>query len=230
MKIIVIGDIHGHDTWKRILAQEITYDLIVFLGDYCDALHIPYTEIISNYKEIRVFQQSNPDKVITLMGNHELHYLINTKYSGWNPSTFLLLGTILQEDEVKGLLPIIHQVNNYIFSHAGITKTWLNRIKTSFNLETDKQTIDYINQCPLQYFDISYVNYDSHGDSAINGPLWVRPFSLLEDKLDDYIQVVGHTEFKNHKVNVIDNVYFCDALPNEYLIIEDNNFRIKQLK
>ena len=34
MKIIALGDIHGHESWINVIEQEKTFDKIVFLGDY----------------------------------------------------------------------------------------------------------------------------------------------------------------------------------------------------
>ena len=68
-----------------------------------------------------------------------------------------------------------------------------------------------------------------YGDSINNGPLWVRPRSLQKDSLDDYIQVVGHTHMKGKITINEDKLYFCDSLPNEYLVIENDEFIIKEL-
>ena len=35
------------------------------------------------------------------------------------------------------------------------------------------------------------------GDEICQTPIWVRPYSLRSDKLDYYIQVVGHTPQDN---------------------------------
>lgn len=32
MKIVVIGDIHGHDSWQRVLNHEKSFDKVIFLG------------------------------------------------------------------------------------------------------------------------------------------------------------------------------------------------------
>jgi predicted phosphodiesterase len=34
MKIVVLGDIHGRDIWKEIVAEDYDADCFVFLGDY----------------------------------------------------------------------------------------------------------------------------------------------------------------------------------------------------
>lgn len=35
MRILVIGDIHGHNDWERVVLKE-DYDKVIFLGDYFD--------------------------------------------------------------------------------------------------------------------------------------------------------------------------------------------------
>lgn len=44
MRTLVIGDIHGHDSWKAIVENE-EYDNVVFLGDYLDAFQIKPEDI-----------------------------------------------------------------------------------------------------------------------------------------------------------------------------------------
>ena len=74
-KIVVIGDIHGRDTWKEIIAKEEPFDKVVFLGDYFDSYYISFKNQFINYNEIIKYKDDNKDKVITLFGNHELHYI-----------------------------------------------------------------------------------------------------------------------------------------------------------
>jgi len=43
MKTIFIGDIHGQDTWKKIVESE-NPDRVVFIGDYFDSFDIGAAE------------------------------------------------------------------------------------------------------------------------------------------------------------------------------------------
>jgi hypothetical protein len=50
--------------------------------------------------------------------------------------------------------------------------------------------------------------------------MWIRPQALRRNPLNDtIIQVVGHTNMK--VIDYDDNHYFVDALPYEYLCIEN---------
>ena len=50
-KTIVIGDIHGRDIWKSIVAQE-NPDRVIFIGDYFDSFNIESVTQQHNFKEI----------------------------------------------------------------------------------------------------------------------------------------------------------------------------------
>ena len=54
-KIVVIGDIHGHDSWKKLIELNPDATEFVFIGDYFDSFSIPHVEQIYNYKEIIAF-------------------------------------------------------------------------------------------------------------------------------------------------------------------------------
>ena len=72
-KINVIPDIHCKNIWKKFIQE--TSDLIVFLGDYVDSFTHSNTEMINNLNDIIQFKLDNTDKVITLLGNHDIAYL-----------------------------------------------------------------------------------------------------------------------------------------------------------
>lgn len=74
-KIIVIGDIHGRNTWMDVINQEVTYDKVIFLGDYFDSKEIFPRQWIDNFKEIVQLKRNNPDGVVLLIGNHDYHYM-----------------------------------------------------------------------------------------------------------------------------------------------------------
>ena len=73
-KIVLIGDIHGHESWKKIVEKHSDADKIIFVGDYFDAWHINPAIQIFNFKEILELKASAPDQVVLLVGNHDFHY------------------------------------------------------------------------------------------------------------------------------------------------------------
>lgn len=80
---------------------------------------------------------------------------------------------------------------NIIFSHAGVSKTWFKNF--------DFEDVNLINNCePSEKFGfIPNRLSDYYGDSITQPCVWIRPQSLIEDALNGYIQVVGHTPVKN---------------------------------
>ena len=74
--ILIIPDVHGRDFWKEAVDNN-KYDKIIFLGDYADPYDfegITDEVTIENLKSIIAYKQQNPNKVILLLGNHDLHY------------------------------------------------------------------------------------------------------------------------------------------------------------
>ena len=223
MKIIVLGDTHGHECWKKILSIEKDFNKVIFLGDYWDSFSIKPKQQKEIYKDIQEFRENNLGKVITLLGNHDYHYIYPVNYSGWKPETRFLAKFLLEDDIQRGKLPYIHIEGDIIFSHAGVTNYWLK--------EVAKCTLEelQLNEVQLRLFDWNgRMGNDPYGDTISNSPLWVRPRSLKEDALLDYRQVVGHTHYYQVE-NYKDTLYFCDTLPFEYLVIEDGEFIIKKV-
>ena len=94
-KITIIGDIHGRTIWEKIVEKENDSDLFIFLGDYFDSYDnlTPGTEI-NNFKKILKFKNENPHKVILLLGNHDLHYIIDERWSRYSIYTQELLNNL----------------------------------------------------------------------------------------------------------------------------------------
>ena len=80
----------------------------------------------------------------------------------------------------------------------------------------------------LRHFDWNSIKgNDPYGDTISNSPLWVRPYSLKIDSLEGYRQVVGHTHRSNISWHFLKKLFFGDALPVEYIIFENNEFKLK---
>lgn len=216
-KIISIGDIHGRDKWKRIPMSNA--DKVIFHGDYFDSFSVPFEEQIKNFKEILSFQKNNPKKVILLLGNHDYHYLygVNERYSGFQALNDEKISKIVSSSVDKGLIKPCYGYGNFIFTHAGITNTWY--------VENCGDRVDICDAINEKFKSnpeaFKFNGHDSTGDNKTQGPLWVRPFSLLLDRIDNVIQIVGHTIQNNIEIN--SKVIFIDTLEygKEYLIINN---------
>lgn len=227
MKIIAIGDIHGRDEWKKIIKNH-TFDKLIFIGDYFDS-HESISPVaqIENFKEIIKYKRSNFNKVELLFGNHDFHYLkssVGERYSGYQGVSSFNIQELLEEALKDELMKISYSFGNYLFTHAGVTKTWLKN--TGYDGAKDGDIVYYLNELfkykPLSFKFMMGSNGDYYGDDVTQGPIWVRPKSLLSDSIDGFKQVVGHTTQSNlmfikDKIILID----CIGTSGEFLIIDN---------
>ena len=223
-KVVFIGDIHGHDTWKRIVADNSNADHFVFVGDYFDAYLITPAVQIQNFKEIIEFKESNPEQVTLLIGNHDFHYMPHCKgqYGGYSHFFAAEIGELLKANAHN--LEVAWQYNNVLVTHAGVSSTWYyDNIEDLGHLFQIADKINHLWKDAPWKFNFSGPTRD--GNSKDNSPLWIRPQALREDPIDpEIVQIVGHTQ--REFVSVKDNVFVIDALPRQYLILEDGEFVI----
>jgi hypothetical protein len=232
MKAIVIGDIHGRDSWIKIVEQNPDADLFIFVGDYFDSLTIPALKQINNFKLILKFRDENPNKVIMLFGNHDFHYTsgcIGGGYTGFDFSVYynvkLDLERLIREEVIK----VCHLLDDIFFSHAGITKTWCENNNINLN-NVEEDVNQLLIYRPYMFAFTPGIRRDKYGDDITQGPLWVREQSLKEDGLKDYIHVVGHSRSEEIIFNLSEaetNYIIVDTLGNnkylEIIISDDGN-------
>ena len=220
MKILVLGDIHGRTIWKNIIEKE-NPDITIFLGDYVTSHdNISISEQITNLEEILKYKESNTDKVILLRGNHDLQFLgyYWAECSGYNPELAKYMLSI--KDRFLSLTQWIYIHDKIIFSHAGISKVWLdnNKIEDINNME------------PSGYFGFTPDNLcDYYGTSETQPLTWIRPQVLCTCNINGWNQVVGHTPVTINIFNIKgtkeEDIWLCDALGiSKYLIIDNNIF------
>ncbi len=228
MKQVVMGDIHGHDTWKKILAVESDYDEVIFLGDYLDSFGVDKKTQLLNLKEILEIPRSR-----MLLGNHDLHYIFSEyKCSGFTTSKFNTFNKTIKKAYFEGKIKPLHIDGDIIFSHAGVTNRWLENKTKHADLEDYMTNNINLDTLGFQYSpDEIKERTCYYGNNTFQGFLWVRPESLLSDKLTGYRQIVGHTFYENIKHE--DGVYFCDSLGGEtpeYIVIENGVITPKKLE
>lgn len=239
MKIATLGDLHGKTIWKEIVENELdSSDKIIFIGDYFDD-HKGTTadHQINNFKEIIELKKQHPEKIVLLLGNHDFHYMmaITDRYSGYQAAKALDIQEAIEEN--KKYLQLCYFHENIIFSHAGVTKTWCESIEWDENnkispLRTDRTFEDQINDIfRYQSYKLKFTSGKTrspYGDDVTQSPIWVRPTSLQIDKVDGYIQVVGHTQQSN--IKQIGDIWLIDALhAKEYLSYVDSEFTVTPL-
>jgi hypothetical protein len=196
MKHIIIGDLHGRDTWRQVSINK--YDKVVFLGDYVDSFTISNLAIYENLKDIIHLKKRNPNKIVLLLGNHDIQYLYFPRYqcSGFRPAMQSQLTGLFNNH--KDLFQIAYQKGNYLFSHAGITNSWYNDFLRLPILEKIKDKNDTLADL-LNKVDQTGQRYILHtagyfrGGEGNGGITWADKKETTMDMLKGYHQVVGHT-------------------------------------
>jgi hypothetical protein len=148
MKTLVIPDVHQDLAGVRKIFQLEnleSFDEVIFLGDWLDSFHEPPK--VSSFKDTCLFLRdlvwnNKSNKMVFLVGNHDLAYIYNNKKSGYSsivPSltywcsgvTKNKIGTFRQVFYDKSLkddwfidnFKIAHKSQGWIFSHAGISRS-----------------------------------------------------------------------------------------------------------
>jgi predicted phosphodiesterase len=232
MKLIALGDTHGRTDWKQIISNT-EYDKVVFIGDYFDTHEdITPEQQKSNFEDLIEYKKSNMDKVVLLFGNHDYHYLrtVNETYSGFQEWHRTDIAEMLHKALDADLMQMCLIDGNYIFSHAGITKTWLKNTGYTGEEPLELFINDLFKYQPLAFRFTSGINHSPYGDDICQTPIWVRPQSLYADCLDDYIQVVGHTTQKQLKI--VDNkIVLIDTIgmSGQFLCVTDGEMSVLEL-
>lgn len=230
-KRLILGDMHGLiDVYQKIYKKENPDDVIC-LGDYVDSFDVDVKYQEYNMKQL-VEMKKNHDKgeFIILLGNHDFHYLYGypqyERYSGFSWTTFEWAHKYFTELVDDKTIQLIYKddANKILYSHAGITNTWLNDWTINVDELNEILFRNRFNEVQILCFSHEQP-YNSYGDNVHQSCIWVREKSLLSDMYKDknglvWNQVVGHTPGWNIRT-LNDNLKICDALGkklSEYLV------------
>jgi Icc-related predicted phosphoesterase len=217
MKIVVIPDVHGRSTWKKIISIVDQVDFVVFLGDYLDQ---PKDSLLSNkicldnFEEIIEFAKQK-NNVKLLIGNHDFHYIVyNVKYTGYRSSYKYKFQELYQSNSI--LFSLHFGVRSpgdgtkVIFSHAGILPGWLRKVNYHVNQVMQQyetlpedliSNLDNVLPIILNSRLVQLLDNCSPirlGTSEFGSLIWADKIELeqwvhQEDEFKNTIQVVGHS-------------------------------------
>lgn len=200
MKILVIPDTHG-DSSKWIKKDLSLYDQILFMGDYFDSKTISFTRQMNAFEKILSAKDTFKEKLVLLTGNHELHYIIDNEleiYSGYQYKYAKTLNLLLSELVQNHTIVAAHSIENVLFTHAGLSRTFAKYI----GVKNEKKAISItkiLNELfvkkPLA-FGFNDDAEKADGDDINQSLLWIRPASLIKDHYP-INQIVAHTSFPN---------------------------------
>jgi len=258
-KTIIVGDVHGRDQWKQIVAQEKDADKVVFLGDYFDSFNVSTVEQMHNFKEIVEFKETSftnagtedqhKTKVIMLLGNHDHHYypgISDSSTSGYQTRMAFVIKQLVEEN--KHHFQIAHREGEFVFTHAGLSSTWLDDTVIGWTVDNMINKVNELFQYTPHAFDhrsfrmindTDIFGSGGYGDETYQGPLWIRPRSLMAANKKTLhkkiIQVVGHTyqnEIDKKGKATGGRYYFVDVqeTSQEYMIITDGQISFNKTK
>jgi predicted phosphodiesterase len=221
MKILTVGDTHTKDFIIDIVEGYVdSVDRLVFLGDYVDEWDGHAEDSVRHLSNIIDFAKKYRDKTTLLLGNHDYAYVYDIRnISGHNMGTAPEAKKLFWED--RELFSIAYGSGKYLFSHAGVSRDWLEYRKSELDIKGSAAVdiAEALNE--LTFSDSDNILWDIKGyyGHHASGPLWIREGELLS--FDDYhnlgrnaiigdiIQVVGHTPVET--VVKYNNVYIADT-------------------
>lgn len=208
---LIIPDTHGNRfyNFENLKTHLRNGNKIVCLGDFFDSYSKSLLQQLEIFKNITYLKDKYPDNVIILWGNHDWQY--NRRF---NPSLTALcsgfqefpknyqIADQLAENESK--FQFAYQYKNYLFTHAGLSNTYLKYLKDKTGLE---DIVEMLNYPYKEHFWAS--KYNGGGD-RFDGILWIRPDQLNKDLPQGLKQIVGHT-YQRNGIHITDDVIYCDA-------------------
>jgi len=233
-KVLCVPDLHGRKFWRETISNNISkVDKVIFLGDYLD----PYPEEIESdsklmectnfydsqnllkmLEDIVSLKRNEPDKYILLCGNHTCSYIwskfhaaTRTDYRHWEGYHKFFL-------ENLNYFNLVWIEDDCIFSHAGISEGWAQRVWEELEYPNDElssviEIATMFQDTPLKDFNASYVKVISdishyrYGDMFYGSCEWAdlrEHIDIQNSKSDKIIprgedgiyQIFGHTQLK----------------------------------
>ena len=217
-KAFIVPDVHGRKFWEQAkdLISDDSFDRIVFLGDYFDPYDdeeelITHARLVEVFNEIIQFKKDNPDKVILLLGNHDIHYLYKNEYCSRHDEEHEkeycdLIKSNLDCFELMHIEDIeCGDYTKVLFTHAGLTSGFL---KSFVRAGYPKDDIVELAKVVNDNF-LASKTHENHvlselllrvsryrgGDYRDGSIVWADLREVVPNKFDfdDVYQIFGHT-------------------------------------
>ena len=207
-KILIVPDVHGRAFWHRALELVDQVDQIVFLGDYLDPYShegIPFDLALEEFNKILEFKKEYPNLVTLLVGNHDMHYIIKDFMDCSRRNTVMLDQLHKLYNSNLDLFNLIHIEDDWLFSHAGVYKGWMD--KYEFTLD-DLNLKTFLGSHWPALEDLSMYR---GGYNFVGSCVWADIRESVKNELfPGYKQVVGHTQL-NDKPYITDKIACVDV-------------------
>lgn len=207
-KILIVPDVHGRAFWHRAMELVDQVDQIVFLGDYLDPYShegISFDLALEEFNKILEFKKEYPDLITLLVGNHDMHYIIEDFMDCSRRNTGMLDQLHKLYNSNLDLFDLIHIEDDWLFSHAGVYRGWMG--KYEFTLE-DLNLKTFLGSHWPALEDLSMYR---GGYNFVGSCVWADIRESVKNELfPGYKQVVGHTQL-NDKPYITDNIACVDV-------------------
>ena len=232
--ILVIPDEHGRSFWKKAVEEYLDkVEKIVFIGDYLD----PYPwegftrkDAIRNFQEIIDFKKEHKDKVILLVGNHDLPYIDKKNFttrSRYDSSNAYHIEEMFRSH--RSLFQLAHEeyVNGkrYLFTHAGLLPQWYDGHKELIG----ELTVDNLNKLfdtPRGMRALCEVSRYRGGWNRYGSIVWNDVHEIpdgVNDNLPWDYQVLGHSQQEEHPI--IANEFACLDCRKAFILTDEGGFQ-----
>ena len=253
MKTLVLGDIHGRLCWEKIVNKEKP-DLTIFLGDYVSTHDdISSEQQISNLENILKYKENNSDKVILLRGNHDMQHLGYNwaRCTGLDLTVQKYMMDI--KDRFLNLTQWVYVQNDIVFSHAGVSEVWMKNVGLEdVNQINELEPSKYFGFWPCKLSDYSgdsatqpptwirpwtLISHAFKDYTYIIGHTCINYYNpqvvyLNDNCIESYKSSYTFDENDEYCKSIIDkyknanSIWCCDALPYEYITIENDVINI----
>lgn len=207
-KILIVPDVHGRAFWHRAMELVDQVDQIVFLGDYLDPYShegISFDLALEEFNKILEFKKEYPDLITLLVGNHDMHYIIKDFMDCSRRNTDMLDQLHELYNSNLDLFDLIHIEDDWLFSHAGVYKGWMD--KYEFTLE-DLNLKTFLGSHWPALEDLSMYR---GGYNFVGSCIWADIRESVKNELfPGYKQIVGHTQL-NDKPYITDKIACVDV-------------------
>jgi predicted MPP superfamily phosphohydrolase len=216
-RLIAIGDIHGRTAWKKIRPE--AYDRIIFIGDYCDGKDLPAAEVVENLREIIAFKKEYPEKIILLLGNHDIQYSEYPRYQFSALNSIELPNYTRLFAENRHLFQVAFQTGNRLFTHAGVSNAYAQHelapyyeaiVDHSIDLGSLLNEIQNGNDQSI----LHTIGPIRGGNDPFGGITWADFSETSNSLLPGYHQIVGHTRVREitTRGDSVSSITYIDVL------------------
>ena len=198
-KVLVVPDIHGN--WKEALKfikkNKDKVEKVVCLGDYVDDFDesLNGKVMIDGFRELTELAKKESEKFCLCIGNHDYAYIHGSRCSGFHEEYAVAYKAMFED--AKDYLNIAYEIQGVVYSHAGFGMWFCKILLDKIGKEQlEVEDVNKLYKSNPEFFDFIFVEgttSDKTGDSKYQGPLWIRPKSLIH-QLYYPVQAVGHTE------------------------------------